>query len=83
MSAKQYVVTLTAAERAYLERVARSNQRAVRERVRARVLLGVDTAGGRTGWTDAQARRHTGASRNTVGQRQLSLPSCCLSRKCY
>ena len=68
MSAKQYVVTLTAPERAQLERAARSNKRSRRERVRARVLLGVDSAGGRAGWTDAQATQHTGASLNTVAR---------------
>jgi hypothetical protein len=46
MSAKQYVVSLTATERAQLERAARSNKRSRRERVRARLLLGVDSAGG-------------------------------------
>jgi hypothetical protein len=68
MSAKQYVVSLTATERAQLERAARSNKRSRRERVRARVLLGVDSAGGQGGWTDAQASARTGASLNTVAR---------------
>jgi hypothetical protein len=68
MSAKHYVVTLTATERAQLERAARSNKRSRRERVRARVLLGVDTAGSQGGWTDTQASCHTGASLNTVAR---------------
>ena len=68
MSAKQYVVSLTATERAQLERAARSNKRSRRERVRARLLLGVDSAGGRGGWTDAQASQCTGASLNTVAR---------------
>ena len=78
MSAKQYVVTLSAPERAQLERVARSNKRSRRERVRARVLLGVDTAAGRAGWTDAQASQRTGASLNTVARvrERLALQGC-------
>jgi transposase len=68
MSAKQYEVTLTATERAHLERAARSNKRSRRERVRARLLLGVDSAGGREGWSDAQASQCTGASLNTVAR---------------
>ena len=78
MSAKQYVVILSAPERAQLERVARSNKRSRRERVRARVLLGLDTAEGRTGWTDAQASQRTGASLNTVARlrQRFALEGC-------
>jgi Homeodomain-like domain len=78
MSAKQYVVSLTGTERAQLERAARSNKRSRRERVRARVLLGVDTAGGPDGWTDAQASQCTGASLNTVARvrQRFALQGC-------
>src|SRR2546421_137738 len=68
MSAKQYVVSLTATERAQLERAARSNKRSRRERVRARVLWGADGAGGQGAGGDARARQCTGASLNTVAR---------------
>ena len=42
MPAKQYHVTLTAAERIEVEQISRSNKHSIRERVRARILLAAD-----------------------------------------
>jgi transposase len=43
MPAKQHVIKLTPQERAELEEVSQSNRRSVREKTRARLLLGSDT----------------------------------------
>lgn len=43
MPAKQYIITLTPQERVELEKVSQSNRRSVREKTRARLLLGSDT----------------------------------------
>jgi len=44
MPAKKHIITLSAQERAELEKVSQSNRRSVREKTRARLLLGSDTA---------------------------------------
>ena len=63
MSAKQHVVKLSEQERQRAERVARSNKASIRERMRARILLGAQEAGGQS---DAQVAAKVGASELTV-----------------
>lgn len=44
MPAKQHIIKLSSSERTELEKVSQSNRRSVREKTRARILLGSDTA---------------------------------------
>ncbi len=44
MPAKQHIIKLTCQERAELEKISQSNRRSVREKTRARLLLGSDEA---------------------------------------
>lgn len=44
MPAKKHIIKLSSPERAELEKVSQSNRRSVREKTRARLLLGSDTA---------------------------------------
>ena len=66
MSAKKHLVTLTEAQRAAVERAARSNKRSVRERLRARILGLADRASVQGGLKDAAIAAQTGASEVTV-----------------
>ncbi len=43
MSAKKHIIALNEQERAQLEKIARSNQRSIREKTRARILLFTDS----------------------------------------
>ncbi len=43
MPAKQHIILLSAEERGALEQVSRNNRSSVREKTRARLLLGSDT----------------------------------------
>lgn len=44
MPAKQHIIKLKSCERTELEKVSQSNRRSVREKTRARILLGSDTS---------------------------------------
>lgn len=44
MPAKQHIINLSEQERAELEKVSQCNRRSVREKIRARLLLGSDTS---------------------------------------
>ena len=62
MSAKKHHVKLTLEQRAHVEKLARSNQASIRERVRARILLAVDEGQPGGGQKDADAAKAAGSS---------------------
>ena len=66
MSAKKHHVELSAEQRSQVEKLARSNKASIRERVRARILLAVDTAQPGGGQKDADAARTAGSNAVTV-----------------
>ena len=66
MSAKKHHVALSAEQRSQVEKVARSNKASIRERVRARILLAVDTAQPGGGQKDADAAQMAGSNAVTV-----------------
>ena len=66
MPTKRYVVTLTAAERAELDRLTRSGRRSARTIARARVLLLADQGKHGPGWEDRRVAEAVGCGHRTV-----------------
>ena len=69
MSAKKHIIALNEQERAQLEKIARSNQRSMREKTRARILLGSDISTGRSAGgcaSDAELASRFKVSEQTV-----------------
>jgi transposase len=66
MPTKRYVVTLTAAERAELDRLTRSGRRSARTIARARVLLLADQGEHGPGWEDRRVAEAVGCGHRTV-----------------
>jgi len=69
MPAKKYIVKLSAPERASLEKVSQSNRHSIREKTRARILLGSDISPGRSAGgcgSDAELASRFKVSEQTV-----------------
>jgi hypothetical protein len=66
MPTKRYVVTLTAEERAELDRLTRAGRRSARTISRARILLLADQGEHGPGWEDRRVAEAVGCSHRTV-----------------
>jgi len=66
MSKKLYVVTLTAAERSYLQALIAKGKAAAQKRLHAQILLKADAGPDGDGWMDQQIMEAFDVSRRTV-----------------